>query len=132
MDEGLKEMKIVIAGTRTIVDWILVSSIINNCPFINLITKEVSGCEPNGVDRLGEKWATLHDIPIIRFPPQWKAYGKRAGPIRNKQMAEYADGLIAIWDGKSFGTGGMIKLARKYMQPQFIHVVIAPRDVEVI
>ena len=45
-------------------------------------------------------------------------YGKAAGPIRNKQMAEFASQqtgmLIAFWDGKSRGTGSMIRLAKEY------------------
>lgn len=128
-------MKIIIAGTRTITDWILVNSTINNCPFITKITEEVSGCEPNGVDRLGERWATIHHIPIKRFPAQWKAYRNRAEPIRNKHMAEYVGwdgGLIAIWDGKSTGTGGMIELAKRYINPENIHVVITASEIEVM
>lgn len=47
-----------------------------------------------------------------RFPADWGKYGKSAGVLRNKQMAEYADGLIAFWDGKSRGTANMIETAK--------------------
>ena len=43
---------------------------------------------------------------------EWIKYGRAAGPRRNKQMAEYADALLAYWDGKSRGTKNMIELAK--------------------
>ena len=36
-----------------------------------------------------------------------------AGPIRNAQMANYADALIAFWDGSSTGTRDMIRKAEE-------------------
>ena len=42
------------------------------------------------------------------FPADWDKYGKRAGYLRNVQMAEYADALLAFWDGESRGTKNMI------------------------
>ncbi len=41
------------------------------------------------------------------FPADWDAHGKAAGPIRNKQMVEYADALLLIWDGESRGSASM-------------------------
>ena len=67
------------------------------------------GCR--GVDLAGEQFAQERQIPIKRFLPDWDRYGKAAGPIRNAQMADYADALIAIWDGASRGTLSMIELA---------------------
>jgi hypothetical protein len=52
-------------------------------------------------------------IPLKLFPAEWITYGMKAGPIRNHGMAQYADALIAIWDGKSKGTGNMIACARR-------------------
>ena len=50
---------------------------------------------------------------IKRFPADWGKYGKKAGIIRNRAMAEYADALLAYWDGKSSGTRNMIEIARE-------------------
>lgn len=53
------------------------------------------------------------DIDKLKiFPADWDKYGRRAGPIRNREMAEYADALLAYWDGKSRGTKNMIEEAR--------------------
>ena len=47
------------------------------------------------------------------FPADWKTHGRKAGPIRNKQMADYGEMLIAFWDGKSSGTKNMIENSKK-------------------
>jgi hypothetical protein len=52
-------------------------------------------------------------VPLKIFPAQWSIYGKGAGYIRNREMAQYADALIAFWDGKSKGTKNMIDEAKK-------------------
>jgi|SRR5579864_3963802 len=77
------------------------------------ITEVVSGNSGN-VDKLGEQWAKAMKLPITQFNAAWQAYGSSAGPRRNRQMAAYADALIALWDGKSRGTLNMIKEATKH------------------
>lgn len=74
------------------------------------MTEVVSGCA-QGADAHGETVARSMGIPVSRFPADWKQYGKSAGIRRNAQMAEYADALIAVWDGESRGTKNMIELA---------------------
>lgn len=64
-----------------------------------------------GVDQLGEQFAKDFSLPVTRFPANWDAYGKQAGFLRDKEMAEHADALIAVWDGKSRGTEHMIDIA---------------------
>ena len=51
------------------------------------------------------------------FPANWENHGKAAGPIRNKQMAEYADALLLIWDGESRGSANMKKEIQKLKKP---------------
>jgi len=90
---------------------------------VNIITEVVSGTA-KGVDRLGENWALENQLNITRFPADWDKYGKKAGYIRNKQMADYTgkEGiLIAIWDGKSRGTKMMIDIAKKKGIRAFIY-----------
>lgn len=103
-------MKTIIAGSRKITDYKIVETAWFASHFE--MTEVVSGCAP-GVDRLGEILADDLGLPVKRFPADWKTYPKAAGPIRNKQMGDYADALIAIWDGKSTGTKHMIDYATK-------------------
>lgn len=103
-------MKTIIAGSRNIAEYTTVEAGIDQLPLI--ITEVVSGTA-RGVDRLGEQWAEKNNIPVKKFPANWDKYGKRAGYLRNAEMAEYADALVAFWDGESKGTEHMINLAKK-------------------
>lgn len=76
----------------------------------------VSGCA-TGADAIGERYARENGFKIEKYPADWKTYGKSAGPIRNKQMAEVGDYIICFWDGESKGTKSMIELAKKYGKP---------------
>jgi len=66
-----------------------------------------------GIDDVAYAWAYERDIPVSVYKADWETYGKRAGYLRNLQMAEGSDALIAIWDGKSLGTMHMINIAKK-------------------
>ena len=66
-----------------------------------------------GADTLGEQYAHERGYNDERFPADWKNLGKVAGVIRNNQMADNADALIAFWDGQSRGTKNMINIAHK-------------------
>ena len=103
-------MKVIIAGSRSIINYRAVRSAIERVGIE--ITEVVSGTA-RGVDKLGERWAAENNIPIKRFPADWNKHDKRAGYLRNVEMAEYADALIAIWDGESKGTKHMIDIAIK-------------------
>jgi hypothetical protein len=72
----------------------------------------VSGCA-NGADKLGERYARERGIQIKRFPADWKGEGKKAGILRNHDMGDYADVLLAFWNGTSTGTKDMIDYATK-------------------
>lgn len=103
-------MKTIIAGGRTITDYQLVLSAIEDSGFT--ITQVVSGMAP-GVDTLAVQYATEKQLPLAEFWADWNRLGRAAGPMRNRQMAEYADALIAVWDGESRGTKNMIEEATK-------------------
>lgn len=111
-------MKIIIAGSRSISNIDEVRKAVIDSGF--KISEVVSG-RARGVDRLGERWAAENKIPIRQFPAFWEKYGKSAGFLRNKEMVEYADGLIAVWDGKSAGTEHTILLAEKKGLKVHIH-----------
>lgn len=70
-----------------------------------------------GADRLGEKYAGENGIEINRFIPDWNGLGKKAGHVRNYDMALFGTHLVAFWDGKSRGTKNMIETMRKMNKP---------------
>ncbi len=108
--------RVIIAGTRDFKDYELLKSY---CDYM-LSRKAQSGEEiviisggATGADTLGEQYAKERGYSLQQFPAQWEKYGKRAGPMRNKEMAENADALIAYWNGESRGTKNMIEEAKK-------------------
>lgn len=107
-------MKTIIAGSRNISDYNVVERLIEASRLRFFITEVVSGRAP-GVDRHGERWANYKRIPVKPFPAAWRdrdgVVDYNAGKKRNQQMADYADALIAIWDGQSSGTRDMIERA---------------------
>lgn len=136
-------MKLIIAGGRDIETGLqLITQIIETyysvCHGDNTlfdptqITEVVSG-GANGIDSAGELWANVtykrndgsikSKIKVKRFKPDWKTYGKAAGPIRNKKMAKYADALLLIWDGKSKGSANMKKEMKALGKPIFEEIV---------
>lgn len=76
------------------------------------ITEIISG-GAKGADQLGIRFAREYDYKCVTFMAAWSLYGKAAGPMRNKKMAQYADALIAFWNKHSPGTFNMIKEAGK-------------------
>lgn len=108
-------MKTIIAGTRTFTHYPTAEKIIQQVikQFDLKITEVVCG-ESRGVDKLGKVWAIKNKIPVKSFPADWDKFGRQeAGKIRNLEMANYGQALIAIWDGRSPGTFNMLKLAAR-------------------
>ena len=136
-----KELRIIIAGGRNFDNYQLlktealkaITSIVKSATGQDKAKKElitiISG-GANGADKLGEQFANECDLKLKVFAANWDRYGRRAGYMRNVEMAEYAGdkennesygALIAFWDGQSKGTKHMIDTAKKANME--IHVV---------
>lgn len=119
-------MKVIIAGSRGFQDYDFLREkcnvILSNTPEVEIVSGRCSvgrltfttkeGIEVYGADGLGERYAEEKGFPVTAFPADWKTHGVKAGPMRNLQMAQYADALIAFKSSASKGTDSMIKLAR--------------------
>ena len=134
----MSELRIIIAGCRDFNDY---SFLEKEC--LRIIKQTVGKISKNdvtivsgratGADRLGERFAEKFGLKVKYFPADWDRFGRRAGPMRNAEMASYASGsgdkpndevkgmLIAFWDGESRGTKNMIDTARKMQLA--VHVV---------
>ena len=114
-------MKIIIAGGREFDDmsrlrreadlWIT--------ELVGIVDEPIIICSggASGADRMGELYAHEKGYDCEIFAANWTLLGKRAGPERNRRMADYADALLAFWDGKSRGTKNMIEEAMKRCLP---------------
>lgn len=126
-------MKVLIAGSRDLVEDALLERIIASCHWE--ITEVVSGMEPTGIDACGVRWAKKNGVPVKELPADWNKYAARpgsgrsnpAGLIRNKDLGAYCDAAIIIWTGKTPGSRDMLAIMRGYpMKPTIEHVVDAP------
>lgn len=112
-------MKLIIAGGRDFNDYDLLKSELDK--YLYGITEDVeivSGMA-NGADSLGIRYAKEKGYPVKEFYAKWGTLGKRAGYVRNGEMADYATHCVCFWDGISKGTGHMIDLAEKKGIPVF-------------
>ena len=98
---------------------------VRTSPWAGKITEVISGTA-HGIDTLGEKWAERHGIPVKRFPADWNAHGKSAGPIRNRQMAQYADALIVVIDRTVLSPGSRNMQATMEALKKPVHVFTIP------
>lgn len=108
------KQKIIIAGCRTFKDYRRLAQELEQYEY--KIGEVVCG-GAQGVDELGRTWAIKNNIPVKMFPADWENDGQAAGFIRNHKMGDYADALIAFWDGQSVGTKDMIEYMKKLEKP---------------
>lgn len=107
-------MKLIIAGSRTLYPTgKLIDTILDE---IGIFPSEIISGGADGVDSCAKEFCRYeyerfhhYQIPYTEIPADWVKFGKMAGPIRNKQMAEEGDALLLIWDGESPGSANMKK-----------------------
>ena len=75
------------------------------------VTEIVSGGAV-GIDKCAREYAIEHKLRLTEFFPEYKKYKKGAPLKRNLQIIDYADTVIAFWDGKSKGTKFVIDNCR--------------------
>lgn len=112
-------MKLIIAGSRTITLTVDTLKEVLVTGFKLTGAEEIVCGEANGIDTSGKWLAERQGIPLVSFPADWDTHGKSAGPIRNKQMADYADALLLIWDGESKGSANMKENMLKLNKPVY-------------
>lgn len=123
-------MKVILCGTRSFADGPLwsddeivqyVDDVLCDA-LISDVTEVVSG-GASGADHAGELWAEANDVPVRVFEADWDEHGRAAGPIRNSEMVDYADQVVAIWNGKSVGTSDTIAKGRSELGESnvFVH-----------
>jgi hypothetical protein len=74
-----------------------------------------------GVDAAAGRWARARGYAVEEFPADWARLGKKAGYVRNAQIAKTEpEGAVFFWDGHSPGTGHSIDLARNHGVPHLV------------
>jgi len=108
-EEGNKiKMKLAVTGSRSFKDYESMKSIL-----VKWKIEEIISGGARGADTLAERFADEHKIKKVIFKPDYAKYGKKAPLMRNRQIVDYVDRVIAFWDGESRGTKYTIDYARK-------------------
>ena len=115
-------MRLIVVGSRQFDSekhQVLIFDYLDRLHSNKTITEVVCGVA-RGPDSIGEEWATSRGVKVAYFPAAWDTYKNAAGPIRNKQMGDYAECLVAFWDGKSRGTKHMMDVMIKQQKPYYL------------
>ena len=80
-------------------------------------TTEIVSGGAKGIDSDARAYAQAHGIPLKEFLPEYQKYGRGAPLKRNLLIIEYADVVLAFWDGESCGTKYVIDHCRKMNVP---------------
>lgn len=115
-------MKLIIAGSRTITDSSKLKEGLQQSPFkIKDISRIITG-GADGVDNLAIEFAMEEKINFEVIYPDYENNKSRLAPIlRNEEMVEKGDTLLAIWDGQSNGTKSIIEKANKSGLEVYVH-----------
>ena len=105
-------MIVIVCGGRDFADYPYVKGTLACVHAIYPITQIVQG-GARGADALARRWATEVGIEVRTFEPDWTRYGKSAGPMRNRQMADEAGAELCIAFTGGAGTANMIDEAKR-------------------
>ncbi len=99
-------MKVAIIGSRTV-------TVDNLGEYLSKDCDEIVSGGAVGIDKCAAQYAIKNDIKLTEFLPEYNKFGRAAPIVRNKQIVEYSDMVLAFWDGKSKGTLSVIKYCEK-------------------
>ncbi|MBQ9162295.1 MAG: hypothetical protein IJX74_03370 [Clostridia bacterium] len=113
-------MKIAIIGSRTV-------TVNNMGDYLPDGCDEIVSGGAAGIDTCAAEYAVQNGIKLTVFKPEYSKYGRAAPIVRNKQIVDYSDIVIAFWDGKSRGTKSVIDYCEKTGKP--CKIVLSEQDV---
>ena len=99
-------MKLAIIGSRKL-------TVLALDGYVSGDIEEIVSGGAKGVDACAAAFAQREGLKLTEFLPKYDLYGRAAPIIRNQEIVNYADKIIAFWDGSSKGTLSVIQYAKK-------------------
>ena len=99
-------MRLAIIGSRTCPP-------VDIAPYLPFVPDTIVSGGAKGADTYAREYAMNNNIPLIEFLPDYQKYGRKAPLMRNLQIVDNCDFLLAFWDGKSRGTKFTIDYAER-------------------
>ncbi len=106
MKQTQLKSKVAIIGSRSLTDIDIKKHLPKEC-------REIISGGAKGVDSIAADFSMTNGIKLTVILPQYEKYGRGAPIVRNKQIVDSADMVIAFWDGKSRGTLSVIEYCKK-------------------
>ena len=104
-------MKIAIIGSRECSN----IDFVGNLEAVLNVSKDdtiISG-GAKGIDTLAANYAKENNLNLIEFLPDYKKNGRAATFIRNREIVDNSNVVVASWNGNSKGTKYTLDYARK-------------------
>lgn len=108
-------MKVAVIGSRGLT----VENLENYLP---ADTTEIVSGGAVGVDTSAKEYARSNNLKLTEFLPEYEKYGRKAPLKRNIKIIEYADTVLAFWDGKSHGTAFVIRNCKSMNVPVTVFI----------
>ena len=94
-------MKVAVVGSRDL-------NVADLGAYLPKNTTEIVSGGARGIDTCAREYAQANGIKLTEFLPDYEKYGRSAPIKRNRNIIDYAEAVIAFWDGRSRGTGYVI------------------------
>jgi hypothetical protein len=112
-------LKIGIVGTRKPkITFEKFSQIIDDYKPIHIVSGGAKG-----IDTFAENYAKLNNIPFTIFPPEYNKYGRIATFVRNQQIVDASDMIIAFTSKESKGTIDTIRRTKRSNKSLKVHLI---------
>lgn len=85
-------------------------------------TTEIVSGGAKGIDTCAKEYANAKGLKLTEFLPEYKKYGRGAPLKRNLQIIDYADEVLAFWDGQSTGTRFVIEHCKEQNKPVCVYL----------
>lgn len=108
-------MKVAVIGSRNL-------AVKNLEKYLPEGTTEIVSGGARGIDSCAKNYANANGIPLKEFLPNYDEFGRSAPLLRNLEIIDYADIVLAFWDGKSRGTKFVIDKCKKMDKPVTVFV----------
>ena len=99
-------MKVAIIGSRKL-------NVENLQDYLPEGTDEIVSGGAKGIDTCARNFAIKNGLKLTEFRPEYNKYGRGAPLRRNETIVNYADMVLAFWDGESRGTKFVINYCEK-------------------
>lgn len=112
-------MRLAIIGSRDFNDLDLARYEFARFVLVHGMPSQIVSGGARGADTLAELLAAEYGIEMVVYKPDWKTHGKAAGFIRNSDIINNCDMVLAFWSGSN-GTADSITKAEKVNKPVII------------